>query len=298
MSTFLTPPVWYDKDGNLIEMLSGAAKPGGDGGFLTNLAIGQFSMAGTFGIDSLGGGTVVGFSAGADDYSTALGCGASARSGIAIGYRANVSGNGIGIGGDAIGGGIAIGGNTSNGGIAIGHNATAGASGCIVIGDDANASTSNTIQLGNNNTNYTLNVGSGDGVTSGYIEKGISSRPGNNYGFVDVSYSQDGNYVKELVTGGIYIVRVKNNTIGHNTLCTFLFEIDGRKTEYSSMFEYDGGEDLKYAVIKATPDPDPNGAGLVTLSVVDSVEYGTGPILEHKNFTISVRCISQEYSVG
>ena len=171
MSKFLTPPVWYDQNGNLNEMLTGNAKSSGD---------------------------------------------------IAIGSGSTANGGGIAIGGSVSGGGIAIGGGTSGGGIAIGGGATA--TGGIAIGRGATAA-GNQIQLGNNDTRCTLNVGDGNGVTSGYIEKGISY-PNNDseYGFVDVSYSQDGNYVKEGLNGGIYVVRVKNNTFEHNTLCTFLFE--------------------------------------------------------------------------
>ena len=274
MSKFLTPPVWYDKKGNLNEMLTGNAETPSD------IAIGSNTKA-------TGGGVAI---------------------------NGGTTGGGIAINGFAFEGGVAIGSKTSaaRGGIAIGAGAFATGN-RIQLGDNKTAYTLNVgdgtgtingvrlsasdavIQLGDNNTAYTLNVGNGNGVTSGYIEKGISC-PDNDskHGFVDVSYSQNGNYVKKDVQGGIYIVRVKNNTVGHKTLCTFLFEIGGRNTEYSSVFEYDGGTELKFAVIKATSD----GTGAVTLSVVDSVEYGTGPIREYTNFTISVRRISDVYPVG
>lgn len=132
MSTFLTPPVWYDQNGNLNEMLTGYATTS------TDIAIGS-------GTEASDGGIAIGSS------------GTTARDGgIAIGNSSSEDG-GIAIEGSA-NGGIAIGGNSS-GGIAIGRNSNAGALGCIAIGDGANTSTPNTIQLGNNNTAYTLKIG-------------------------------------------------------------------------------------------------------------------------------------------
>ena len=286
MSKFLTPPVWYDGYGTLNDMLTGKSVEA-EGG---NVVIGSSAEAGAHVFTSV---IIFGSATGTESATTSnaiiAGVGASAfgTGVIAIGAGSSATAEG------AIASGLSAQAKNT-GAIAIGRGAAAEAVGAIAIGDGASASSQNTIQLGNN-VKYNLKVGNGNGVTSGYIEKGISS-PDNDpkYGFVDVSYGQDGNYVKEDVSGGIYIVRVKNNTVGHQTLCTFLFEIDGRKTEYSSLFEYDGGTEFKYAVIKATPD----GTGTVTLSVVNSVEYGTAPIQEHTNFTISVRRISQSYPVG
>ena len=137
MSTFLTPPIWYDKDGNLIEMLSGTAMSAGEGRPVTNLAIGQYSEAGTPNQIPSNFGTAVGYHAKAYDHSTALGSEAWATSGIAIGFQTTVSGDGIGIGGNVTGNGISIGGNVigngigikgvvNEGGIGIGGDATRG----------------------------------------------------------------------------------------------------------------------------------------------------------------------------
>lgn len=140
MSKFLTPPVWYDKNGNLNEMLTGNT------GTSNDIAIGSSATA-------TGGGIAIG--------------GSASNGGIAI--RGSVGrGGGIAIGGNASDGGMAIGvGASANeeNGIAIGRYATAGASGCIAIGYDADASTPNTIQLGDNATAYTLNVGDGTSST-------------------------------------------------------------------------------------------------------------------------------------
>ena len=188
MSTFLTPPVWYDKNGSLIEMLSGTAMPEGEGRPVTNLAIGRYSEAGTSNQTSVGSGTAVGYHAKADAHSTALGSEAWATSGIAIGFQTTVSGDGIGIGGNVTGNGISIGGNVigngigikgvvNEGGIGIGGNATRGGIGIggygieggIGIGGNAaeggigiggNAAKGN-IQLGNSSLTYNLTVGNG-----------------------------------------------------------------------------------------------------------------------------------------
>ena len=296
MSKFLTPPVWYDKNGNLNEMLTGNAVTSSD------IAIGSGTRANGDGVaikgSTVGGGAAIN--------------GAVTLGGAAI--NGTATDGGVAINGTAAGGGVAIGSKTLaiRGGIAIGAEASAN-NNQIQLGKNDTAYTLNVgngtgtingvrlsvsdavIQLGQDDTAYTLNVGNGNGVTSGYIEKGISSLDNDpKHGFVDVSYSQGGNYVKKDVSGGIYVVRVKNNTVGNKTLCTFLFEIDGKETEDSSLFEYDGGTEFKYAVIKATPD----NTGRATLSVVDSVEYGAGPIREYTNFTISVRRISDGYAVG
>lgn len=166
MSTFLTPPVWYDKNGNLVEMLSGAALPAGEGNPLTNLAIGKNSVAGTSNGSPSHYGTAVGYNAKANNYSIALGGETLATSGIAIGYQASVIGSGVGIAGTVDGSGIGIRGSvTGNGigiegrvtgsGIGIGGNATGGG---IGIGGDAAAGK---IQLGSSTQTYELTVGNG-----------------------------------------------------------------------------------------------------------------------------------------
>ena len=269
MSKFLTPPVWYDKNGNLNEMLTGNA------GTSHDIAIGSSAEAG--------------------------------------------------------GGGIAIGGNAIDGGVAIGSGTTSWGPGCIAIGDGASTSAPTTIQLGNNNaaytlnvgngtgtingvrlsandgviqlgsntTSYTLNVGNGDGTISGYIESGIAvPLLDTHQGFEDVTYITDGasTNTKQSIKGGIYIVRVDSASYvsGYRTLCTFLFEIyTASEPIYSSPFRYNSGSGGDFAVVKATPVP--NDIGMFTLSVVsDALSVAQ----ELKYFTISVRLISESYSVG
>lgn len=159
MSKFLTPPSWYDKNGEEINIFNNTTYYG----TVKNTAIGTSAIAGSEG-DSYGSAVAVGSQAQAkaslsiaigsyndDNFQTvqalaygsiAIGAGAKANAdstdGIAIGSR-TTSGQG----------GIAIGGGTSatGGGIAIGAVASA---------------TANQIQLGNNNTAYTLNIGNGN----------------------------------------------------------------------------------------------------------------------------------------
>lgn len=129
MSKFLTPPIWYDKNGNLIEMLTGNAETSSD------IAIGSTASAG-------GGGAAssVAIGGSADTGGIAIGDFSVAHTGIAIGPYTSA--------------------NTSTS-IAIGRYASADTSETIVIGTEASANTPNTIQIGNNSVAYTLSVGNG-----------------------------------------------------------------------------------------------------------------------------------------
>lgn len=129
MSKFLTPPVWYDKNGNLIEMLTG------DAGAPSDIAIGSTASADGGGLP----GTVA-IVGSADTGGIAIGDLSVAHSGIAIGSNASV--------------------NAVNS-IAIGLYASADTTETIAIGTEARMSTPNTIQLGGNSKAYTLSVGNG-----------------------------------------------------------------------------------------------------------------------------------------
>lgn len=135
MSKFLTPPVWYDKNGEENQSLVNAANGGVSGP--TNIAFGLDAKSGT---DN-------------DSHSC-----------IAIGYQATATGrNAIAIGSydsDAHPVGLDAGTRaTGSGTIVIGGGASATGGG-IAIGDGASAA-ANQIQLGNNNIAYTLNIGNG-----------------------------------------------------------------------------------------------------------------------------------------
>lgn len=139
MSKFLTPPVWYDKNGEENQSLVNAANAGVSGP--TNIAFGLDAKSGT---DN-------------DSHSC-----------IAIGYQATATGrNAIAIGSydsDANPVGPDAGTRaTGSGTIVIGGGASASGGG-IAIGDGASA-TANQIQLGNPNSWYNLQIGSGTSST-------------------------------------------------------------------------------------------------------------------------------------
>ena len=128
MSKFLTPPVWYDKNGELNDMLTGEA-------FMYGIAIGNSAAAAMYGV-------AVGYSSSGQSAGVAVGSDADASSGgIAVGYSSSAD----------------------NAGVAIGSNADA-SSGGIAIGQDAHAASSNTIQLGDSALTFMLNVGDGTGA--------------------------------------------------------------------------------------------------------------------------------------
>lgn len=135
MSKFLTPPVWYDKNGSENQSLVNAANGGVSGP--TNIAFGLDAKSGT---DN-------------DSHSC-----------IAIGYQATATGrNAIAIGSydsDAHPVGLDAGTRaTGSGTIVIGGGASATGGG-IAIGDGASA-TANQIQLGNPSSRYDLKIGDG-----------------------------------------------------------------------------------------------------------------------------------------
>ena len=200
MSKFLTYPIWYDKDGNLIEMLSGTARPAGEGLPLTNLAIGQYSEAGTPNQIPSNFGTAVGYHAKAYDYSTALGNEAWATPGIAIGFQAIATDGGVSIGGNVVGTGIGIGGNANGNGIGIGGNANEGK-----------------IQLGSSTQTYELTVGNGRmSLNIGSTDQGnwISAKSnGISQGLYLVRYGA-GQYINTVYL--MAPIEVTVSTEGHN----------------------------------------------------------------------------------
>ena len=127
MSTFLTPPVWYDKSGNLNEMLAGEIHDP------NSIVIGSSAGTDPFVIDSV----VIG--------------------GSATGDFAQITDNAIVIGKAASA--------SASGAIAIGGGSSATAEGAIAIGDEASATSKNTIQLGKSSAQYTLQVGNGTGTS-------------------------------------------------------------------------------------------------------------------------------------
>lgn len=285
MSKFLTPPVWYDKNGEENQSLVNTAGIGIGGP--VNIA---------FGLDAKSGADGNSHSCIAIGYEAT----ATGSSAIAIGsYDSEGSDTARAIGSEA----IAIGGGASaaDGSIAIGNAAGAdfydsiaigrgavSTTGGIAIGAGA-STTGNQIQLGKNDTAYTLNIGNGNGVVDGYIRGGLYV-PTNEEGFNAVTYDSD-IYTQIPIDGGIYIIRVQSPNRG--TLCSFLFEFSAHNTTYSLPFNYyNAKDDVMQAFIKAKPH---DNSGKAVLEVVNSVS-NTANIL--RNFEISVRLISQKYGTG
>lgn len=187
MSTFLTPPVWYDEYGTLNDMLKGKSVEEG------NLVIGSSASCDVNVFNS----TVV--------YGSAASAGNNPVSNvIAIGIGSSVSQTGaIAVGSGASGsaeGVVSIGYAAqakNTGGIAIGRNAEVEASGSIAIGDGASVSSENTIQLGKNNAAYTLNVG------NGYVSIGKFS----------ISPITSGDYANQVILGNINQIKAPTDGI-------------------------------------------------------------------------------------
>lgn len=178
MSKFLTPPVWYDKNGNLNEMLTGESVEEG------NVVIGPGAEAGANVFNSV---VIFGSAVGTQSAPTAnamiagTGASASGTGAVAIGSGAQALTTGsISIGGTdgekfgttSVGrGAISIGLSaqaTQIDGIAIGRDANA--NGGIAIGPGATTSGEINIQLGNNNTAYDLQIGNGRSTISGILK--------------------------------------------------------------------------------------------------------------------------------
>lgn len=158
MSKFLTPPVWYDKNGNLNEMLTGESVEEG------NVVIGPGAEAGANVFNSV---VIFGSAVGTQSAPTAnamiagVGASASGTGAVAIGSGAQALTRGaisIGLSAQA----------TQIDGIAIGRDANA--NGGIAIGPGATTSGEINIQLGNNNTAYDLQIGNGRSTISGILK--------------------------------------------------------------------------------------------------------------------------------
>lgn len=111
-------------------------------------------------------------------------------------------------------------------------------------------------------------------------------------GFTDVTYDSD-IWTHDPIAGGIYIIRVRQNNYGEQTRCGFLFEFKGYCTTYSAPFQYDDAKGVSTAVVKAEASTE--YPGCLTLHVV---EQPLSTASEIPGFTISVRCISEYYSIG
>lgn len=157
MSKFLTPPVWYDSNGNLVEILTGSVEYYGATRLTGSMAIGKDAYVGGNDSVAVGDSTII-----HDERTTAIGHNAVSRGNgnIVIGYQAeSVS--------ESKSGNVAIGEKSKvygDGSIAIGENSLVKGNGSIAIGSGITLGTdespvSDTIQIGATGKPYTFQVG-------------------------------------------------------------------------------------------------------------------------------------------
>lgn len=241
MPKYTTPPSWYDKNGNLNEMLAGTS------GDSTGIAIGKFaSVNGEYGV-------AVGINASVNGgYSVAIGESAvtldSAIGGIAIGKGTTAyRGDSIAIGEDAKGEavyGIAIGSGAkanadSTDGIAIGRGTTSGRGG-IAIGGSVEAAGINSIAIGSGastdtDSNNGIAIGAGAMSSQGGIAIGAGADAiGDDMiqlGKNDTAYTLNvGNKNQSVVCAGSY-------KIGVNTVIDDKRSISGNLLNINNKFD-------------------------------------------------------------
>ena len=176
MSKFLTPPVWYDSEGNLVEILTGhISSYDGTVSYTGSMAIGKnASVEGNYSV-AVGESTII-----YNGSTTAIGYNTVSRGNgnIVIGYKAEsyyVS--------NSESGNIVIGENSSvigGGSIAIGKNNTVIGNGSIAIGSGITFGTAEnpvnyTIQIGSSDKGYNFKVGSRDVFAEIYAAKSAAN---------------------------------------------------------------------------------------------------------------------------
>ena len=150
MSKFLTPPVWYDSEGNLVEILTGhIVSYDGTVSYTGSMAIGK-------------GASVEG------NYSVAVGGSTANYDGdaITIGYNAVSRGNGNIVIGSRASSYYAS--DSESGNIVIGENSLVAGDGSIAVGKSNQVYGNGSIAIGNgitlgsdeNHLNYTIQIGS------------------------------------------------------------------------------------------------------------------------------------------
>ena len=133
MPKFLTIPTWYDKNGQLNQMLTGDARSANTGP--KNVSIGENSSAGV--ANGSGGSVVIGYGASGENDAVVVGALSSAKTGsIAIGRSIIASDGGIGIGGDAFAGQIQLGNKSTKYDLTVGDGNGTAKIGTLVLGDE------------------------------------------------------------------------------------------------------------------------------------------------------------------
>lgn len=164
MPKFLTVPTWYDKNGQLNQMLTGDARSASTGP--KNVSIGENSSAGE--ANGSGGSVVIGYGASGKNDAVVVGALSSANTGsIAIGRSIIVSDGGIGIGGSASANQIQLGNKSTKYDLTVGDGNGTAKIGTLVLGDEVLPN--NISSAGLYLCTATLTVGENTSWASGFI---------------------------------------------------------------------------------------------------------------------------------
>lgn len=159
MSKLLTPPVWYNENGNLVTAPESSTD-------VTGLAIGHNATASN-------GSTAIGISAGSETNSSCVVVGASAKASginsVVIGAGAhNTSGNNVVIGTSSYTDGDGVSGSTnSSGSVVVGYNSNVNGWKSVVIGSDCSLYGNGSICIG-----YGIKIGATGRPVDGRIQIG------------------------------------------------------------------------------------------------------------------------------
>ena len=164
MPKFLTVPTWYDKNGQLNQMLTGDARSASTGP--KNVSIGENSSAGV--ANGSGGSVVIGYGASGENDAVVVGAISSGNTGsIAIGRSIIVSDGGIGIGGSASANQIQLGNKSTKYNLTVGDGNGTAKIGTLVLGDEVLPN--NISSAGLYLCTATLTVGESTSWASGFI---------------------------------------------------------------------------------------------------------------------------------
>ena len=242
MSKFLTPPVWHDSNGNLVEILTGeVADYGGTERLTGSMAIGNGAYVGGGYSVAVGDSAII-----YDEKTTAIGYNVVSRGNgnIVIGCKAeSVSDSGNGEN-------IAIGQNNGvygDGNIAIGKNSKVYGAGSIAIGSGITLGTDEsplnyTIQIGSSDKTYSAQIGNGLNTTlkctaeraqkSSFADFATKWNALSNTQWIDSSVDSSGKYYFAEITGtsGWYQVMLTNGGVAYTDgvdFCSTILQFQG-----------------------------------------------------------------------
>ena len=233
MSKFLTPPVWYDSKGNLVEILTGEVADYGateTERVTGSMAVGKGAYAG-------------------ESYSVAVGNDATIYDSntIAIGWHAGSSGNGnivIGYLAHSEDFSDSESENSRSGSIVIGKNSTVYGDGSIAIGSGITLGTiknpvSNIIQIGSSNVTYSAQIGDGNSTLECICSTAQTT------GFTHTSWIQskkaDGTHPYPYAylapnTAATYQIALFDSADSKHCITSGIFYFEGSKADLTKVF--------------------------------------------------------------